>query len=298
MNPRPTAPLDAASVTAALGPGTPWRVRSVGTTGSTNSDLAAGYLSGEFEPGQVLIAQEQSAGRGRLGRRWQAPYGSSQMLSVLIRPDGVPPARRGWIGAILGLALAEAIDACCGIHASLKWPNDVLLDVRKCAGILAEVAGDGLVVGAGLNLDLGRDEYPLRESGSTALRPTSLIDALPAGSGLDRVALAAVTLRSFATLLDRWVDAAGDMAAAGLLEQYRSQCDTLGRDVRVELPDGSVVLGVGHDIGDDGSLVVRTSPAGRPAQLRSFNAADVLHLRPTLRMQPGPRDELQIFHPQ
>lgn len=295
VNPRPTAPLDEATVTAALGSGTPWRVRSVGTTGSTNSDLAAGYLSGECGPGQVLIAQEQIVGRGRLGRRWQAPYGSSQMVSALVRPDGVPPARRGWIGAMLGLALIRAIDECCGVHASLKWPNDVLLHGRKCAGILAEVVGDALVVGAGLNLDLGRDEYPVRESGSTALTPTSLIDALPAGSGLDRVALVAATLRSFAALLDRWTAAGGDMVAAGLLQQYRQHCDTLGREVRVELPDGSTVVGVGHDIGDDGSLVVRTSPTGRPAQLRSFSAADVVHLRPMDSSQPG-RDP-QIFHP-
>lgn len=297
MNPRPTAPLDAASVEAALGDATRWRVQSIGTTGSTNTDLAAQYLAGAIEPGQVLIAQEQTAGRGRLGRGWQAPYGSSQILSVLVRPDGVPLARRGWIGAILGLALVEAIHECCGVRASLKWPNDLLLDGCKGAGILAEVAGDALVVGAGLNLDLSREEYPPRAAGSTALTPISLTEARPAGAVLDRVALAAATLSSFATLLDRWIVAGGDMADSGLLEQYRQRCDSLGRDVRVELFDGSSVTGVGHDIGDDGSLVVRTSPPGRPAQLRSFSAADVVHLRPTLRGQPGPHPDLYIFHP-
>lgn len=280
MNPRPTAPLDAASVTAALGAGTPWRVRSIGTTGSTNSDLAAEYLAGTIVPGQVLIAQEQTAGRGRLGRGWQAPYGSSQILSVLVRPDGVPLARRGWIGAILGLALVNAIGERCGITAQLKWPNDVVLGDSKCAGILAEVVGDAVVVGAGLNLDVRLDEFPPPPIGSTSLPPVSLDTQVPNYASLDRVELAAATLRSFTVLLDMFVAAGGGAVASRIRSLYTLQCRTIGRAVRVELPDGTAVVGVGHDITDDGALVVRISAADGASSLRTFNAGDVVHLRP------------------
>lgn len=279
-NPRPTAPLDAALIAQALGPGTPWRVRSIGTTGSTNTDLAAQYLAGTIEPGRALIAQEQTAGRGRLGRGWHAPYGSSQILSVVVRTDGVPLARRGWIGAILGLALVNAIGECCGIRPELKWPNDVVVGDRKCAGILAEVAGDAVVVGAGLNLDVRPEEFPAPPVGSTALAPVSLDTQMPAHGSLDRVALAAATLRIFAVLLDRFVVAGGDPDAARIRSAYRHACRTIGRTVRVELPDGTAVVGVGHDITVDGALVVRTDSLDGASSLRTFTAGDVVHLRP------------------
>ncbi|MBE7161765.1 MAG: biotin--[acetyl-CoA-carboxylase] ligase, partial [Williamsia herbipolensis] len=225
-------------------------------------------------PGDVLIAQRQDAGKGRLGRRWQAPYGSSQIMSVLLRPTAVPLPRRGWIGAILGLALRAALGEQLAVTVDLKWPNDLLVDGRKCGGILAELVGDAVVVGAGVNLDVAADEFPPREPGSTALLPISLIDASGVAA-LDRVALAAATLREFGRRVRSWESAGGDVVAAGLLAEYRAACTTLGQRVRLELPEGRSLTGLAQDVGPDGSIHLRSDDGRRTVH----SAGDVVHLR-------------------
>lgn len=241
-------------------------------TGSTNADLAAAYLSGAAGLDTVLLTEQQLAGRGRLGRRWRAPYGSSLICSFLIRP-AVPISARGWVGAVLGAALVEAI-ATLGVTATLKWPNDVLIDGRKCAGILAEVAGDAVVVGVGLNVTVGEDEFP--DLASAGLPPTSLHTALPAGAAaVDRTALAVTLLTGFGARIDAWT-VAGDIRSSGLLAEYRRHCGTLGGRVRVEMPTGDRIVGTAVDVTDDGALRVRTDD-GRD---HAFTAGDVRHLRP------------------
>lgn len=267
-------PIDPAAVTAALADPRRWTVRHVDITGSTNADLTAAHLAGTAAPDTVLLTEQQRAGKGRLGRRWQAPYGSSLICSFLIRP-AVPIAARGWVGAILGLALVEAI-AGVGVGATLKWPNDVLIEGRKCAGILAEVAGDAVVVGVGLNVTVRNEEFADLPAG--VLPPTSLHSAAPGAGAIDRTALAAALLTGFGARIDAWTAAAGDLRASGLLAEYRRHCGTPGSRVRMELPTGEHIVGTAVDVTDDGALRVR----GDDGREQTFTAGDVRHLRPVL----------------
>lgn len=249
------------------------------STGSTNSDLALAATAGAGDR-TVLITEEQLAGRGRLGRSWQAPAGSALMMSVLLRPERVPLGRRGWVGALLGLAHLRAIDRY-RVAANLKWPNDILIDGRKCGGILAELAGTAVVVGCGLNVSLTEAELPRPDATSLGLQ----------GLRVDRSELAAAVLSELDPLLRQWESAAGDVVAGGLLEQYRQRCGTIGQRVVLQLPDGRSVVGTALDVTAEGSLMVRTDgPAGAPPTVASYAAADVQHLRPApSRAEPQPQ---------
>jgi BirA family transcriptional regulator, biotin operon repressor / biotin---[acetyl-CoA-carboxylase] ligase len=252
-------------------PGGFWREISVtGSTGSTNTDLAEQACAGAPE-GLVLAAEEQTSGRGRMGRAWLSPPRAALMFSVLLRPAAVPPARRGWLPLLAGVATVAALRQVSGLEAQLKWPNDVLIEGRKLAGILAEQAGDAVVVGIGVNVSTGAGELP--PAGPSSLTATSLL--LAGSASLDRELL----LRRILAELERWYlawrsGAGGDPQASGLRPAYLEICSTLGRDVRAELPGGQVVYGSAADIDADGRLVV-ASPAGVVA----VSAGDVLHVR-------------------
>ena len=128
-------------------------------TGSTNDDLLAAARAGAAE-GAVLVAEHQTRGRGRQGRQWVSRTGSALIFSVLLRPAAVPPADRGWLPLLTGVAVARALRQQAGVDAALKWPNDVLAGGAKLAGILAEQAGEAIVMGVGLNVAATRDELP------------------------------------------------------------------------------------------------------------------------------------------
>src|SRR5204862_1255768 len=166
------APLDQAALRRALvRPGGLWRdLEVVESTGSTNADLLARALAGEPE-GAVLAAEEQRAGRGRMGRTWTAPPRAALTFSLLLKP-AVPPARRGWLPLLAGVAVAAAVTTATGVETRLKWPNDLLAADAKLAGILAEAAGDAVVVGIGLNVSTEPAEFPSHSPG--ALPATSL----------------------------------------------------------------------------------------------------------------------------
>src|ERR1039458_8162031 len=155
-------PLDAAALNARLvRPGGLWReIRVTGETGSTNADLLAEARAGAAE-GLVLVAETQTAGRGRLDRSWSSPPRAALTVSVLLRPVAVPPAARAWLPLLTGIAVAAALRARAGVTAGLKWPNDVLVADRKIAGILAEAHGDAIVAGVGLNVTLTGAELPV-----------------------------------------------------------------------------------------------------------------------------------------
>src|SRR5580693_1107190 len=166
-------PLDAAGLARALvRPGGLWQAVEVeDRTGSTNADLLARALGGAPE-GVVLAAEEQSAGRGRMGRTWVSPPRAALTFSLLVRPAAVPPARRGWLPLLAGVAVASAVTAVTGVQTRLKWPNDVLAGPAKLGGILAEAVGDAVVVGVGLNVSTEPGELP--PPGPGALAATSL----------------------------------------------------------------------------------------------------------------------------
>ena len=175
-------PLDSVALTKqVVRPGGLWsEVLVVARTGSTNTDCAARARAGAPE-GLVLAAEEQAAGRGRLGRTWLSPPRAALTFSVLLRPAGVPPAQRGWLPLLAGVATATAVRHVSGLDARLKWPNDLLIGPRKLAGILAEQSGDAVIVGIGVNVSAARAELPV--TGAAALPGTSLPGtSLPAPS--------------------------------------------------------------------------------------------------------------------
>ncbi|MEU6122400.1 biotin--[acetyl-CoA-carboxylase] ligase [Streptomyces sp. NPDC047123] len=245
----------------------------VAATGSTNSDLAA--RADELPEGAVLVAEEQSAGRGRLDRRWSAPARSGLFFSVLLKPDGVPVERWGWLPLLTGVAVATGLSRAAGVDTALKWPNDLLVTVgdqeRKAGGILAERAGSadggGVVVGVGLNVTLREDELPVPTAGSLAL----------AGAGVtDRDPLLRAVLRSLEQWYGDWRDAAGDPGVSRLQETYAAGCATLGRQVRAELPGDRSVEGEAVAVDGDGRLVLATADGMQ----QPVGAGDIVHLRP------------------
>ncbi|MFG3287156.1 biotin--[acetyl-CoA-carboxylase] ligase [Streptomyces sp. NPDC048111] len=257
---------------ALLRPDGLWTALDVLTaTGSTNSDLAA--KAAGLAEGAVLIAEEQTAGRGRLDRRWSAPARSGLFFSVLLKPgSSVPVERWGWLPLLTGVAVATGLARAAGVDTALKWPNDLLVTVdgeeRKAGGILAERAGaDGVVVGIGLNVTLRADELPVPGAGSLAL----------AGAvSTDRDTLLRAVLRSLEQWYGTWRGAGGDPAASGLQEAYAAGCATLGRAVRAELPGGQSVRGEAVALDGDGRLVLATAEGER----RPVAAGDIVHLRP------------------
>ena len=239
-----------------------WRdVTVVPQTGSTNADLLEQARAGAAE-GLVLVAEEQTAGRGRLGRTWSAPPRAALTFSVLLRPAGVPPSQLGWLPLLTGVAVAAAVRGQAGVPASLKWPNDVLVGERKLAGILAEAHGDAVVVGVGLNVTPSQDELPV---------PTATSLFIEDAKSADRAELLAAILTGLARRYQDWRAGPDD---AGLRQDYLRWCATIGREVRVELPGGAVLTGTAEDVDDAGRLVVRA-----PGNLVAVGAGDVVHVR-------------------
>ncbi len=263
----PRPPLDPETLTAAL-VGSGWRVEVVAQSPSTNAALARRAREGE-RPGLALVAEHQTAGRGRLDRGWVTPPRAALTVSLLVHPATVPVARWPWLPLLTGLAVLDAVRTT-GVAASLKWPNDVLLthdgDERKVAGILVErietPAGAAAVVGVGLNVTTSRDELPVATG-------TSL--TLAGARDPDRGELLVTLLAAFSRWYDGWVGAAGQ----GLRTPYRQACSTVDREVRVELPGGRVLLGRATGVDDDGRLLVDDG-----LRVHVLGAGDVVHVRP------------------
>ncbi|MFB7089362.1 biotin--[acetyl-CoA-carboxylase] ligase [Streptomyces sp. NPDC056296] len=249
-----------------------WRqVDVVQRTGSTNSDLVARAAEGKLDEGVVLVAEEQSAARGRLDRQWTAPARSGLFFSVLLRPAEVPVTRWGWLPLLTGVAVATGLSRAAGVDTALKWPNDLLVTVgdeeRKAGGILAERAGDdGVVIGVGVNVTLRADELPVPRAGSLALAGAVNTDRDPLLRGV---------LRSLEDWYGRWRAAEGDPAASGLQETYAAGCATLGRVVRAELPGDRSIVGEAVAVDGDGRLVLATEAGVQ----EPVGAGDIVHLR-------------------
>ena len=267
--------LDRALVT----PDSLWtRIDVRAQTGSTNADVAATARGGEPE-GLVLVAEEQVAGRGRRDRQWVSPPRAGLAVSVLLRPgraDGdkgwgaVPPAAYGWLPLLAGVALLEAVDRVAEVDdAALKWPNDLLVGGRKCAGILAEVAGDAVVIGIGVNVSTRAEELPE----TTGVPATSL--KVAGAKTIDRDPLLRALLRGLASWYEGWREADADAEMSGLVAAYRRGCSTIGRPVRVLLPGGDTLEGESTDVDGQGQLVVRTDDG----ITHRVSAGDVLHVR-------------------
>jgi BirA family transcriptional regulator, biotin operon repressor / biotin---[acetyl-CoA-carboxylase] ligase len=197
--------------------------------------------------GLVVIADFQTAGRGRLDRRWEAPAGTALLLSALLRPVDLPSARRYLVVAATGLAAREACGQFGGPLPDLKWPNDLMVGDRKLAGILAEAVGDAVVVGVGCNV-------------SSAPAGAAWLEEGGPDKKVDRAELAAGLLAGLDRRLGRWEEVA---------DEYARTCSTLGRRVRIETAAG-VVTGRAEAIDPEGALVVDG---------RAFSVGDVVHVR-------------------
>jgi BirA family transcriptional regulator, biotin operon repressor / biotin---[acetyl-CoA-carboxylase] ligase len=240
-----------------------WDVRRFDEIDSTNVYLRREARLGAPE-GTVALAEHQSAGRGRMDRRWEAPPGASLLISVLFRPD-FDGSELHLCTAAVALAAAEACRRAAGVGPVLKWPNDLLVGESKLAGVLAEAEFEGpvaraVVVGLGLNID-----WP----GPEDVRGTCLRD-LSSGP-VDRELLLSSLLDALSArraLLDS-VPGRREVAA-----ELRDRCSTLGQRVRVELA-AEAVVGVAVEVDDAGHLVVQTATGPR-----TISAGDVVHLRP------------------
>ena len=231
-----------------------WRVERFAELDSTNRYVLAAARAGAAD-GLVAVADVQTAGRGRLDRSWEAPAGSSLLVSVLVRgPDAAVP-----VVMATAVALAQAVGDVAGIDAVLKWPNDVVVGDRKLAGILAERDADALVVGAGCNVN-----WP---SFPPELAATATACNQEAGREVDRDAL----LAAFLDRLDVALDAGADVVG-----EYRARLATRGRRVRVHPVRGDDLVGVATGVTDDGALVVRDDTGTDHLVI----TADVVHLRP------------------
>jgi BirA family biotin operon repressor/biotin-[acetyl-CoA-carboxylase] ligase len=234
-----------------LGPSTRFRsIEALPSIDSTNRLVADRAAAGAPE-GLVVAAELQTAGRGRLDRSWEAASGAALLVSVLLRPAGLPLSRWFLLSAAAGVSAREACTRIGGFSPDLKWPNDLLVSERKLAGILAEATGGAAVVGMGLNVH--------------AAPPGAAWADEAAGRRIDRSELLAAWLGRLDHHLGRWDD---------LLRAYRRACSTLGQQVVVE-QGHSRLHGRAEDIDDDGRLVVRVTGGGQVA----VSAGDVTHVR-------------------
>ncbi len=217
--------------------------------GSTNDVAMTAGRNGEPE-GLAVLADRQTAGRGRRGRHWASAPGVGLYLSVLLRP-GLPPRHAPLISLLAGVAIADAIEEMAGLAPRLKWPNDVQLRGKKVAGILPELAADGasesqVVLGIGLNLNHHAADFPQELRGEA----TSLF--LESGRAYNRGVVAATLLNA----LDRWYQRFCGSEFPAILEAYRRRSATLGRCVEVR-EEEERWRGEAMDVDPDGALLVR-----------------------------------------
>lgn len=262
-------PLASEPLTRALvHPGGLWSgVRVVEATGSTNADLLE---AGGASHGSVLVAESQTAGRGRQGREWSSPPGSGLTFSVLLRPGEVPASRWPWLPLLAGNALAAAVTRICALCVRLKWPNDLLVmredeDARKLAGILTERSGDAVAIGVGLNVSTTSQELPSPAATSLALEDYRWVS---------RQELLITMLHELEAGYVAWERERGDPDTSRVRPAYRHMSATLGQQVRVGFPDGGELHGHARDLDDAGRLVV-TGESGEQA----VSAGDVVHVR-------------------
>lgn len=230
-----------------------WEVRHVAETGSTNADLIALVESGLAGDRVVLAADHQTAGRGRLDRRWEAPAGANLLVSMVVAPvPAVPVVATHRVGLAALRAVRRFVTADVAPTVRLKWPNDLLLGERKLAGILAQrvAARDAIVVGLGLNVGWAPEGAAAvhHHAGASNVAPAELLHALLGE-------------------LDALPDDIGSL--------YRGELVTIGQQVRVQLPGGAAdVCGRAVEVDDAGRIVIDDAGV-----LRTLDVGDIVHVR-------------------
>jgi BirA family biotin operon repressor/biotin-[acetyl-CoA-carboxylase] ligase len=246
-----SAALDQAEINRLITPY--WRVSVVELTTSTQGDLVQRVRDGDAQVGDVIAAEFQSAGRGRLDRTFEAPKGSALLFSFYIQPKRNRDDW-GWIPLIAGYSVAKTLHA---FHATVKWPNDILINHKKVSGLIAEVVGDGVVIGIGINVAMNEDQLPVETA-------TSLL--VEGGVDLTRDEILCEVLEEFEGHFVQWDQGIDEVQAL-----YVHLSATLGKEVRVEYPGGATHLARAESISDIGALVLDDGT--------HVQSADVIHLR-------------------
>jgi len=246
-----SAALDSSIINAALTQY--WRVSVVELTESTQSDLVALVGQGISRAGDVIAAEYQSAGRGRLDRSFDAPMSTALLFSFYLEPQR-NRNEWGWIPLLAGASVAQVL---AQFGAQVKWPNDVLIKEKKVAGLIVEMTEKGLIVGVGINVAMQESELPV----STA---TSLL--LEGARNLTRNKLLIEFLERFEGNFSLW-----DQGDDEIIDSYRALSATIGREVRVEYPDGRVEIALAQSLSSRGELILDSGSC--------VQAGDVVHLR-------------------
>ena len=223
-----------------------WSVKVVETIDSTQSALKLASP----QHGDVIVANYQSAGRGRLDRSFEADKGSALLFSSYVTPKR-ERSEWGFIPLLVGLSVAEVL----GIEFFTKWPNDILSDLGKVGGILCEVHGEGIIIGIGLNVSMTEEQLPV---------PTASSVLLTLGSAPDRNLLLPAILKEIAFNLAEWE------SGEDLVDDYLDSSATMGKKVSVKLPDGSSIEGIASGISSNGELLLDSGEI--------ISVGDVLHL--------------------
>ena len=249
----PRAPLDESVIGSLISQY--WRVSVVDLTASTQSDLAELAMAGNAKNGDVIVAEYQSSGRGRLDRTFEAPKGAALLFSLYLTPKR-SASDWGFIAHLAALSMRDVFTQHLNGEAKLKWPNDILIDDKKVAGLIAQIAGTGIVVGIGLNVGMSSEELPV----STA---TSL--AIAGSSQLDRNEILGQFLTLFASRYEEW-DSGRDFTS-----DYSKASATLGKEVQIQVEGRENRSGLAQSISKTGALIL--------ADGFEVNVGDVVHLR-------------------
>ena len=249
----PRAPLDKSIIAGEISQY--WRVSVVDLTASTQSDLADLVNSAVAISGEVIAADYQSAGRGRLDRTFDAPPQSALLFSFFVTPKR---KRDDWsfVSFLSALAMQKVISEYLPEPATLKWPNDILIGDRKVAGLLAQQVSEGVIVGIGLNVSISSDELPV---------PTATSLLIAGSKKIDRNLLLSEFLTSFEKIFSQWE------SGEDFIEQYEKVSSTIGRDIRVEVLGRDPLLGKAVGISAQGALILDDGT--------KVNVGDVVHLR-------------------
>jgi len=248
----PRAPLDQSQITASLSQY--WRVSVLDLTTSTQDDLIKKISAGDARNGDVIVANFQSAGKGRLDRTFSAPASTALLFSIYLTPQR-SHIEWGFLPLLAGLSIAETLNKINPI-ISIKWPNDLLINEKKIGGIISRIEGDGVVIGIGINVSMQREELPV---------PTATSLGLEGFLHLDRNELLSLILSAIESDFNQWEK------GGSLTTRYQALSSSIGRDVRIELPGGRELQSKAQSVDDLGRLHLEDG--------HIVSVGDVIHLR-------------------
>ena len=229
------------------------KLNAIDSTNTYLKELSAKQTVANFT---VVVAENQTNGRGQRGANWEVEKGKNLTFSVLKINPSTGPRNQFMLNILVSLSIVKALESFNVPKLSIKWPNDILIDDKKVAGLLAQQIGDGVIVGIGLNVAMGADELPV---------PTATSLALAGSNNLDRNSLLSAFLNLFENIFKEW-DSGGDF-----LEKYRQISSTLGRQIRVEVLGRDPIEAEAVAISAQGALILIDGT--------EVNAGDVVHLR-------------------